>query len=265
MNRVFLFAACIFLPVLNYAQQFRSDVEEIEKDTLFSGLEAIPVRTESKQGARKNNTAVSVGLRIGAGKSQMSTPSGDVIRVTSSGLPLIINNEIARDRLVTNSSFTSSYQAAVFARFTRRAFYLQPELLYASKGGKFDLVDKNGVLINRVDAKISTIDVPLLLGIRIRNLRIFGGPQVSFALDKNQAFTTALDPYTTPDFDKNFFKRPVYNAAFGLGYEFKSVFFDLRYENGIGKYADKNIGPANSPKRFSFTTDQFIFSIGIKK
>ncbi len=125
--------------------------------------------------------------------------------------------------------------------------------------------DKNGNLLNRVNAKFSTIDVPVLIGIRFRDARIFLGPVLSYAIKKNSQLSSGLKPYTNENLDKDFFKRPVVNTILGLGFEFKSFFFDLRYEAGISNYTETTLGPMNNPKTFSFTTDQFILSIGILK
>lgn len=244
------------------------DTLSMPSDSLDEGLEAIPVEVDDQSYAeeyKKDKFRISFGFRTGLSKTQINTASGDVIRVTPTGLPVIVNEGIARDKMISNSAFGTGFQGAVFTRVTRGSFFFQPELIYATKGGKFDFLDRNGNLLNRVDAKFKAVDLPLLLGIRFRKARVFGGPEISWALTKNQEFDDALDPYTTPDFDKAFFNRPVLNAMFGLGFEFKTFFFDMRYESGIGNYAETNIGPANNPKPFFFSTDQFIFSIGIIK
>ena len=240
----------------------------VPTDTLGTGLEAIPVVVNEDSYAeeyRKDRFRTSFGLRIGVSKTQINTSSGDVIRISPNGLPVITNGGFTRDQIVSNSAFGTGYQASAFIRITRGSFFHQPELTYATKGGKFDFLDREGNLLNRVDAKFKAIDIPLLLGVRFRNARIFAGPQLSYAMQKNEAFETSLHPYTTSDFNSDFFKKPVLNTIVGLGFQFKSFFFDLRYENGIGNYAETSIGPANSPKPFSFTTDQFIFSLGILK
>ncbi|MGR3810083.1 porin family protein [Jiulongibacter sp. NS-SX5] len=241
--------------------------QEIQNDDTEEGLEAIPVELDEDENDDYlgNELKVSVGLRGGFSKTRINTPGGDVVRVSESGTPVIVNGTVARDQLISNSAFGNGFQGAVFVRFAKGSFYVQPELAYASKGGKFDFIDRNGELLNRVNATFNAIDMPVLLGVRFRDARIFGGPVVSYALNQGSEFNQGLAPYTLPNFETDFFNRPVVNSVFGLGFEFKSFFFDLRYEGGISNYAETEIGPANSPKEFFYKTDQFIFSIGFIK
>lgn len=205
------------------------------------------------------------GLRGGLSKTRINTSSGDVIRITPNGTPQVDGNGVIRDELISSTAFGNGFQGAVFARFTSGSFYIQPELIYGSKGGKFDFIDKDGALLNRVDAKFTAIDFPVLLGIRFRDARVFFGPVVSYALSKNSEFDTSLAPYSNENLSNDFFKRPIFNAVLGLGFEFKSFFFDLRYEGGVANYAETTLGPLNNPKTFNFTTDQFILSVGFLK
>jgi hypothetical protein len=233
----------------------------VNPDTLESRA-AIPIDMSDYN---SNAIKFSAGLRGGISKTRINTTSGDVIQITSTGIPVTNANGIVRDELVSNTAFGTGYQGAVFMRMTSGSFYLQPEIIYSTKGGKFDFLNKDGDLLNRVDAKFTAIDLPLLIGIRFRDARIFVGPVVSYAIKKNSDFTNALKPYTNENLSKDFFKRPIFNTIIGVGFEFKSFFFDLRYEGGVANYAQTTLGPKNNPTNFSFTTDQFIFSIGFLK
>lgn len=228
-------------------------------------LEAKPAIPIDKSLYKKNRFQFSWGIRGGLSKTRINTTSGDVIQITANGTPLIANGAVVRDELVSNSAFGNGYQGALFARFISGSFYLQPEVVYGLKGGKFDFLDKNGNLLNRVDAKFTAIDVPVLLGIRFRDARLFAGPVVSYALNKNSAFETGLAPYTNENLSNDFLEKPIINGMLGLGFEFKYFFFDFRYEAGIQNYAQTTLGPSNNPKLFNFTTDQFILSIGLIK
>lgn len=241
--------------------------QQTEPDSSI-GLPAIPVEiNDSDAEFNRRELQFQWGVRGGISKTQINTAGGSVTRVSPNGTPIVnINNgKIVRDELVSNTAFGNGFQGAGFVRFIRGSFYLQPEIIYASKGGRFDFIDWSGNLLNRVDARFTAIDVPVLLGIRFRDARIFGGPVVSTALSQNTALNEGLKPYVVPDFDYNYFNKPVVNSVFGLGFEFKSFFFDLRYESGIANIATTKIGPANNPRDFFFSTDQFIFSLGFIK
>ncbi|MFT5885246.1 MAG: hypothetical protein ACI9IP_001706 [Arcticibacterium sp.] len=235
--------------------------QEVPSDTIESRA-AIPVDMSDYN---KSSVKFSWGIRGGLSKTRINTSSGNVYQITSTGLPVVTEMGIARDELVSSTAFGNGFQGALFGRITSGSFYLQPELIYGSKGGKFDFLDKNGDLLNRVDAKFTAVDVPILLGIRFRDARIFFGPVVSYALKKNNEFDMALAPYSNKDLSKNFFKRPILNTVIGLGFEFKSFFFDLRFERGVANYAETKLGPTSNSTPFNFTTDQFVFSVGFLK
>src|SRR5690606_32553149 len=83
-----------------------------------------------------------------------------------------------------------------------------------------------------VKQKITTLDVPLLLGTKFGtdklNLRIMAGPAFQFNLDEdNSAFNQATDPdfYRYRDF--------VTNAQIGAGVDLGSLSVDLRYETSL--------------------------------
>jgi hypothetical protein len=250
----------LFITFLSFS--FFSEAQVVaEKDTLESRA-AIPIDISDYN---SNALKFTAGIRGGISKTRINTSSGDVIQITPNGTPVVNGSGVVRDELVSSAAFGNGYQGAIFARITSGSFYIQPEVIYGTKGGKFDFLDQNGNLLNRVDAKFSAIDIPVLIGMRFRDARIFLGPVISYALKKNSQLSTGLKPYTNENLSKDFFKRPVVNTMLGLGFEFKSFFFDLRYEAGVSNYAETTLGPLNNPKTFSFTTDQFILSIGILK
>jgi hypothetical protein len=235
--------------------------QEVVSDTIQSRA-PIPIDMTDYN---KSRIQFSWGLRGGLSKTRINTSSGNVYQITSTGLPIVTETGIVRDQLVSSTAFGNGFQGALFGRLTSGSFYIQPELIYSSKGGKFDFLDKNGNLLNRVDAKFTAVDVPILLGIRFRDARIFLGPVVSYALKKNNEFDMALAPYSNRDLSENFFKRPILNTVIGLGFEFNSFFFDLRFERGVANYAETQLGPTSNSSAFSFTTDQFILSVGFLK
>src|ERR1035437_6638078 len=82
----------------------------------------------------------------------------------------------------------NNFQAGVFARIGFNKVYFQPELLYSIQKKDYtltlnDAVNKN-VSVDKL-VNISTVDVPLLLGykildLKILNVRAFAGPKLRF-------------------------------------------------------------------------------------
>ncbi len=263
--RFFVIVICLF-PFAGLAQEVISDSTTIDNDSTIY-MEAIPLEILDSisyaEEFRVNAVQFQWGVRGGLSKTRMTTSEGGLVRISPNGTPLLINNQIVRDQLVANSSFSTGFSAGLFARLVRGSFYLEPELIYSKKGGKFDILDKSENLINRVKAEFTAIDVPVLLGLRFRDARIFGGPVFSYAFQKNDTFTESLTPYSNNVLSDDIFKRPIINTIVGIGFEFNTFFFDLRYENGINNYMDTSVGPGSNPFNFKYTNSQFLLSVGL--
>ncbi len=212
---------------------------------------------------KANAIQFKIGLKAGVTKGQLNVADGNIVRISDNGTPLLVNNQLVRDVLVANNGYATGYSAGIFARLIRGSFYLEPEILYTNRVGKFDILDKESLLINRVEVEFTTIDVPVLLGMRFRDARLYGGPVFSYGLSKSKSLDDAIAPYSNDFGGNEIFKKPVLNTTFGLGFEFNRFYFDLRYESGGGKYIDKIIGPNSNPHQFSFTNDQFILSVAL--
>jgi hypothetical protein len=87
-----------------------------------------------------------------------------------------------------NSDLSNGFQAGVFARFGFNKLYFQPEFLYdmGKKNYSMTIQDaqNNNIQFDK-RVKISTLEVPLLLGyklldLKLVNLRAFAGPKLRF-------------------------------------------------------------------------------------
>lgn len=203
------------------------------------------------------------GLRGSVSRSQLQVTNIMPIRVSAAGSPSLVNGKLVRDVLRANTKYKQLYSGGVFGRISRGSFFLQPELVYTQKGGFFDVLSRDDVLIKRVDATINVIDVPMLLGIKVRKARVFFGPVTSFAFSLNEDFQDGLKPYAAVPLDGSFLQRPAVNFMSGIGFEFNQFFFDFRYESGLSNYTDLDMGPASNPARFRFSSNLIMFSIGI--
>jgi len=127
-----------------------------------------------------------------------------------------------------NTSNRAGYLGGLWARVGALGFNFQPELYVT---GKNIQITDNGTEVN---AKFTSIDVPLLFGGKIGAFgfggRFYTGPLVSFAINKNQSFGSAVGNATSLDYkDQN------YAWVFGAGIDIKNISVDLRYEAGLSK------------------------------
>lgn len=127
-----------------------------------------------------------------------------------------------------NADNQAGYLGGVYARFGALGFNVQPEAYVTSKNVN---LDDNGVVTK---AKFTSIDVPILVGTKVGafgfGARFYTGPVVSFAINKDQTYSSAASSITKLDYkDQN------YAWQFGAGVDIRSLSVDLRYEAGLSK------------------------------
>jgi hypothetical protein len=125
-----------------------------------------------------------------------------------------------------NTSNQAGYLGGIWARVGALGFNFQPEAYITSKN--VNIMD-NGVT---TQAKFTSVDVPLLFGGKIGafglGARFYTGPLVSFAINKDQSYSSAASNIVKLDYkDQN------YAWQFGAGADIRKVSVDLRYEAGL--------------------------------
>ncbi len=205
------------------------------------------------------------GGRIGLGQNSFRIDENFVDRQGTNGLPILDEKgQIVRNSFINNKGFGTGINGALFFRFVRGSFYVQPELGYTLRAGKFDILNRDLSLYKRVNAAFGSIDVPILLGIRTKKTRVFFGPSTNFAFNMNKNLKNALSEFMDIKLlNSDFFSRPVFNFQVGIGYEFNGYFLDIRYDKGLSPYSARDIGPNSSPQSFNLRTDGIFISIGI--
>jgi len=160
----------------------------------------------------------------------------------------------------------NNFQAGIFARIGFNKIYFQPELLYSIQKKNYtltlnDLIN-NDVTVNKF-INISTIDVPLLLGykiidLKILNLRTFAGPKLRFDYSSNSPRFTKV---SGGNFDPNSLLSSVKKAQLGfdmgVGVDLLMLTLDVRY-NLIGNMYDAKLSDFNLP------SNTFVISLGWK-
>jgi len=156
---------------------------------------------------------------------------------------------------VFNNSNRAGYLAGFWARVGGLGFNFQPELYLTSKN-----INVNAPNEPENKAKFTSIDVPLLLGGKIGAFglggRFYGGPVLSFAVNKDQSVTDATGNATSLRY-----KDANYGFQIGAGVDISSFSVDLRYEGGLNKIA---YGDGNSHTRvnvFSLALAYKLFSL----
>ena len=146
----------------------------------------------------------------------------------------------------------NNYLAGAFLRLNMNKIYLQPEAYFNSKGGVLKDISGNPVSAAKNDFDLKTIDVPVLVGVKLLekgsfNLRANAGPLMSFIIDKD----IKGDDFTTNGLEDNFF-----GWQYGVGVDFLMFSLDARLESSSGDiYSGPNLDDSKSK--------MFVVSLGI--
>ncbi|AQG78851.1 porin family protein [Spirosoma montaniterrae] len=140
------------------------------------------------------------------------------------------------------NSISDSYDSrmgtsfGIYARFGKNLF-LQPEVLYSTRAGSFDIV-RNGQT-ETVTVKTTSFDVPVLLGIKGGPIRVMAGPVVSFRVGDNQRLGEAIRQYTNGTLN-DAWSQAYYGYQVGGGLDIGSLGLDVRYEGNLSDIAQIN-------------------------
>ncbi len=167
------------------------------------------------------------------------------------------------------SDLSNGFQAGVFARFGFKKIYFQPEFLYnmGKKDYTMTLQDaqNNDVQLDK-RVTISTLEVPLLLGyklldLKLINLRAFAGPKLRFnagsSLDYN---VLAAGGSITADQLSKDIKAAQLGLEAGIGVDILMFTLDARYNLIKDMYQTK----LDSKIIDDIPANTFVISLGYK-
>lgn len=145
----------------------------------------------------------------------------------------------------------NGWHGGLFFRFGVGKLYFQPEAYFAIKNTginydyeSFDSADPTSLDPVSQTFKLTTVDVPLLVGfklldLKVANLRVFGGPVASFDLNKDLRLRISnideSNRISTEDF-----KNAVWSFKIGAGFDVLVMTVDVSYEWGINKFYQIN-------------------------
>jgi len=125
-----------------------------------------------------------------------------------------------------NTSNQAGYLAGIWLRVGALGFNFQPEAYLTSKD--VNIMNAAGT----TQAKFTSVDVPLLFGGKIGafgfGARFYTGPVVSFAINKDQSYSSAAS-----DIIKLDYKDQNYAWQTGIGIDIRKISLDARYEAGL--------------------------------
>lgn len=167
-----------------------------------------------------------------------------------------------------NADLANGFNIGVFGRIPINNLYFQPELLY-NFGSKNYTVTGQDASNNNVsfgkDVKISTIDVPLLVGykildLKVFNLRAFAGPKLRFNAGSTLDFTKPTDSKMDLGTLEKDIKSSQIGLEAGVGVDVLMFTLDARYSLINDMYQTK----LNSVTLDKLSANTFSISLGWK-
>ena len=142
-----------------------------------------------------------------------------------------------------NDEMKTGLQIGAFARIGSKV-YLQPELLYSTRGVKFSNVPVG----SPTDISLKSIDVPLMVGtqiinLKVANVRLMAGPVASFVINKSVDYNGAA--IATKQMS---IKDASWKAQFGAGVDVLMFSLDVRYSYDLNSTMDQQIKDFNWEK-----------------
>ena len=176
---------------------------------------------------------VNIGIKFGMNNSTMVTD-----------IDQVLNQNV-------QSQDTINYFGGIFVRVNFGRLYLQPEIYFNTKGGTISLAESN---LTSSTFDYQTIDVPLLLGIKLINrdlinIRINGGPVFSYITGND--LVSDFSDLSAEDLDNRYVGWQV-----GVGFDIWFLTLDARIENS------SNI--LSSSSTYEARNKVFLLSAGIK-
>ncbi len=135
--------------------------------------------------------------------------------------------------LSANLENKTGYQLGAFARIGRTVFF-QPEVYFAAKEVNVDVLNSLTTNQGVVGFSQKSLDVPLLLGVKLGPLRVMAGPVASYAISASTNPDAAVKSYFSGT-SQDIINRSSFSYQAGIGFDILNLSLDLRYEGAMSE------------------------------
>lgn len=190
---------------------------------------------------------VNFGLK--AGVSTTNVKMEDVKTLTSGETQYLVN-------AIKGANY--GFHAGAFVRFSVLGFYIQPELVFASRTDEYTVADAENPTAETIKKQqFNQLDLPILLGAKLGPVRLNAGPAARLLINSPK------DLITDPDF-KAMYNDLTFGYQAGIGVDIvKRITLDLRYEGSLQKYQTKIENAAGTRFTLDDRPNAFLLSVGI--
>ena len=190
-----------------------------------------------------------VGLRAGVNLSQVS---GNDLSLSSGGKNF---------NFKSNDTRAYGFVGGIFLRFGKTIF-IQPEILLSQKGGKFDVFEDGKSNGKVIDFKLTNIDLPVLIGVKLGNvLRINAGPVATFRLSDSGNIGDSIKEYQGQSANE-IYKDVILGYQAGVGFDIGKLNIDLRYEGNVNDVVNVKFSDTNTASKFAAKANSLQATLG---
>lgn len=152
---------------------------------------------------------------------------------------------------VLSSDSKLGWQVGLMSRVNLPMFHIQPEVLF----NKHAYTLKSTANNSRADVKVNTVDIPVLMGLRLLMLRMEAGPVFNVMTETKVKHNRNASHHVDVD-------RSSISFALNLGVDIYKVNFDIRY-NGNFKRVKQDIAVGDGASYMYRTKfNNWTFSLG---
>ena len=190
---------------------------------------------------------VKFGLK--AGLSTTNLKMEDVKTLTSGETQYVVN-------AIKEAKY--GYHGGAFVRFSMLGFYVQPELLFASRTDVYTIADAANPTIETLKKQqFNQLDLPIMLGMKLGPVRLNAGPSARLLINSPK------DLIDDPDF-KTMYNSLTFGYQAGMGIDIiKRLTIDLRYEGSLQKYQTQIENVAGTKFTLDDRPNAFLLSVGL--
>ena len=153
------------------------------------------------------------------------------------------------------SDVTLGWQVGLVSRVNLPMFHIQPEILFNMH--RYDLESNaDGGNISQAEVKLNTVDVPIMLGLRLLMLRFQAGPVFNLMTETKVKNNRGESYFVDID-------RPSVSFAAGVGVDIWKFNIDARYNGNFSKVRqDIQIGQDGDNYNYRSKFNNWTFSLG---
>jgi hypothetical protein len=150
------------------------------------------------------------------------------------------------------------FHGGVFVRFSMMGFYVQPELLFASRTDEYTVADADDPASEIIKKQqFNELDIPIMLGLKVGPIRLNAGPSARLLINSPK------DLIDDPDF-KAMYHSLTFGYQAGIGVDIvKRITLDLRYEGSLQKYQTQIQNLAGDKFNLDDRPNAFLLSVGL--